>query len=87
MRRAENIAIGVFMVIMVGLCLTLVILTNQLKNKVCDCYSYPPSTTSEKIIEQALHENESKIDSLHADSLNSVNDAVRNLQRRYRSGP
>ena len=74
------------MAIIVGLCLTLVVLTIKLKNKVCDCSSYPASPVTGQFIERSLHENQVEIDSLRADSLNSVNDAARNLQRRYGGG-
>lgn len=84
MRTVEKIFIAVFLTVIAALCLALVVLTAQLKNKVCDCSANVPSPVSGQIIERALHENQNKIDSIRSDTLLSVGDAARKLQERYR---
>lgn len=84
MRTVEKVFVAVFLGVIAALCLALVILTAQLKTKVCDCFGNVPSPVSGAIIERALHENQIKIDSIRSDSLLSVGDAARKLQERYR---
>lgn len=72
------------MVFISALLVTLVLLTNSLKNKICECPGGVVSAPALKSINDALYENQLEIDSISVDTSADVPKSIRELQQRYR---
>jgi hypothetical protein len=84
MRSWENKVIAGAMVVFCGLMVAVLFMTASIKNKVCNCPGLVLTRNEVPVLDQLIHEKQSEIDSLSADSLSSIDDAARYLQDRYR---